>query len=126
MAEIEATPPPEALQHTVPTGQDRVNILFEYRGMLVDVLDKFILSTWRICARQFYAAVDPVRCIGVVGVPGSIAGAPAGLCDHFETDNTLLRTIDTLPLAQWPSWYMAQYGALITQPHLEAVVMNSD
>ena len=54
--------------------QDRVNILFEYRGRLVDVLDKLILSTWRSCSWQFYAVADPVRFIGVVGVPGSIAG----------------------------------------------------
>ena len=116
MVEIEATPLPEALQHTMSTSQDRVNIMFEYRGMLVDVLGKLILSTWRCCARQLYVAVDPVRFIGVVGVPGSIAGTPFGLSDQFETDKGLMHTIDTRPLAQWPSWYMAQYDALIIQP----------
>ena len=90
-------------------GQDRVNILVEYRGMLVDVLDKFILSTWRSCARQLYAAVDPVRFIGVVGVPGSIAGTSCGLSAQLESDKILLQTIDTLPLLRndpvgtWPS-----------------------
>ena len=64
MVEIEGTPPPEASQHTVPTGQDGVKVLFEYRGMLVDVLDKLKLITRRSCARQLYAAVDPVRFIG--------------------------------------------------------------
>ena len=62
----------------------------------------------------------------VRGVPGIIAGAPAGLSDQVEVDNTLLRTIDTLPLAQWPSWYMAQYDSVIIQPHLKAEVLNSD
>ena len=81
MAEIEATP---ALQHTMSTGQDSVNILVEYRGILVDALDKLIFSTWRSCARQIYAAVDPVSFIGVVGVPGNIAGTPLGLSDQFE------------------------------------------
>ena len=33
VVEIEATPPPEALQHIMSMGQDRVNISFEYRGM---------------------------------------------------------------------------------------------
>ena len=59
-------------------------------------------------------------------MPGIIAGAPVGLSDQVEVDNTLLRTIDTLPLAQWPSGYMAQHGALIIQPRIEANVLNSD
>ena len=100
MVDIEATPPPEALQHTVSTGQDRVTILFEYRGMLVVALDKLILSTCRSCARQLYAAVDPVRFIGVAGAPGSIAVTPSGLSDQFETDYMLLHTIGNLPLPQ--------------------------
>jgi hypothetical protein len=107
-------------------GQDRVKISFEYRGMLVDVLDKFILSTWRSCARQLYAVVDPVRFFGVVGVPGSSAGTSSGLSDQAWTDKKMLHTIDTLPLAQGPSWYMAQYDALIIQPHLKVEVLNSD
>ena len=78
-----------------------MNISFEYRGMLVDVLDKLILSTWRS------RAPDPVKFIGLVGVPGSIAGTPSGLSDQLEIDQHLLHTIDTLPLAQWPSRYMA-------------------
>ena len=62
----------------------------------------------------------------VRGVPGIIAGAPAGLSAQVEPDNHLLRTIDTLPLAKWPSWYMAQYDSVIIQPHLKAEVLNSD
>ena len=62
----------------------------------------------------------------VRGASGIIAGVPAGLSDQVEADNNLLRTIDALPLAQWPSWYMAQYDALIIQPHLKAEVLNSD
>ena len=38
----------------------------------------------------------------------------------------MMHTIDTLPLAQWPSGYMAQYDALIIQPRIEAEVLNSD
>jgi hypothetical protein len=55
-----------------------------------------------------------------------MAGAPAGLSAQVEADNALLCTIDTLPLAKWPSWYAAQYDALIIQPHLQAEVLNSD
>ena len=64
IVEIEATPPPEALQHAMSTSPERVHILSEYRGVLEDMLDKFILSTWRSCARQLLAAVEPVRFIG--------------------------------------------------------------
>jgi hypothetical protein len=119
MAGIEATPPPEALWHAMSTSQERVKILNEYRGVLEDILDKFMLSTWRCCARQLFAAADPVRFIGEGGAPAISAGAPAGLSAQVEADNALLRTIDTLPLEKWPSWYAAQYDVLIIQPHIQ-------
>ena len=92
---------------------------------MVDALDKFILSTWRSCARQLYATFDPVRFISK-GAPGIVAGAPAGLSDQVEAENTLARTVDTPPLAQQTSWFMSQRDALITQPHFKAEVLNSD
>ena len=74
MAEIEATPPPEALRHAMPMSQERAK------------------------ARQLFATADPVRFIGDGGVPGIIAGAPAGLSTQVEADNALQRTIDTFHL----------------------------
>ena len=117
MAGIETAPPPEALR-TTSMSEERLNILFEYRGVLEDMLDKLMLSAWRSCARQLFAAADPVRFIGEGGAPGIIPGAPAGLSAQVEADDALLRTIDTLSLARWPSWYAAHYDALIIQPHL--------
>ena len=133
MAEVEATPPPDSLRHQV-IESDKVDLLSKYRGLLEDVLQKLMLSVWRSCARQLFAAADPVRFIGEGGASGIDADeggasgidadAPVGL--SAEVDDALLRTIDTLDLEKWPSWYMAQYDALVVQPQLNADVLNSD
>ena len=57
MAEIEATPPPESLRHSVNM-QETVDIMAEYRRILEGVLRKLMLQVWPICARQLFAAVD--------------------------------------------------------------------
>ena len=49
---------------------------------------------------------------------------PCGL--SAATDTTLLHEISTISLDQWPSWYGAQYGALIEAPQLQADILNSD
>ena len=63
MAEIEATPPPELLRHSVNM-QDTVDIMAEYRRNQEGVLRKLMLHVWQSCARQLFAAADPVRFIG--------------------------------------------------------------
>ena len=65
MAEVEAAPPPESLRHSVDT-QDKTDIMAEYRGMLECVLRKHMLHVWQSCARQLFAAVDPVKFIAGV------------------------------------------------------------
>ena len=88
---------------------------------------KLVLSTWRSCARQVFAAVGPVRITAEGGgAPGIIAGTPAGLSAQVKADSDLLCTSDTPSLAKWPGWYTAQYDALIVQPFLQAQVLNSD
>ena len=56
MAEIEATPPPESLRHSVNVQdtQDTVDIMAEYRRILEGVLRKLMLQAWQSCARQFF------------------------------------------------------------------------
>ena len=63
MVEIATAPPPEALRHAMPRSQERLMILSQYRGALEYTLAKLMLSTWRSCARQVFAAVGPVRFI---------------------------------------------------------------
>ena len=76
-AEIQATPPPEALRHAVMTN-DKTRLLSQYCGALEDVLDKIMLCVWRSCARQLFAAADPVRFIGEGGGrQASLQAAPS-------------------------------------------------
>ena len=65
MAEVDAAPPPESLRHSVGA-QEKLDIMAEYRGMLECVLRKHMLHVWQGCARQLFAAADPVKFI--VGV----------------------------------------------------------
>ena len=67
MAEVEAAPPPESLRHSVNI-RDKIDIMAEYRGMLEHRLREHMLHVWQSCARQLFAAVDPVKFI----VGGSI------------------------------------------------------
>ena len=60
MAEIEATPPPESLRHSINM-QETGGIMAEYRRILEGVLRKLMLQVWQSCARQFFAAGDPAR-----------------------------------------------------------------
>ena len=55
---------------------------------------------------------------------GINADAIAGLV--AKDDGVLLRTIDELDLEKWPSWYAAQYDALVVQPRLRVDALNSD
>ena len=116
MAEIEATPPPESLRHSVNM-QETVDIMAEYRRIVKGVLRKLMLHVWQSCARQFFAAADPARFIGE-GASGINADATRGLGAKVMGDSDLLHTISTLELETWPSWYMAQYDALVVQPCL--------
>ena len=68
MVEIEATPPPESLRHSVNM-QEMVDIMAECHRNLEDVLRKLMLHVWQSSARQLFAAADPVRFIGE-GVSG--------------------------------------------------------
>ena len=96
MAEVEAAPPPESLRHSVDT-QDKIDIMAEYRGMLERVLRKHMLHVWQSCARQLFAAADPVKFIA--GGPSGInADAPRGLDEKYVADRKLLDTIKTLEL----------------------------
>ena len=124
MAEMETTPPPESLRHSVNV-QERVDIMAEYRRIMEGVLRKLMLQVWQSCARQFFAAADPVRFIGE-GASGINAGATRGLDAKVMGDSDLLHTISTLDLKTWPFWYMAQYDALVVQPCLVHEVLNSD
>ena len=63
MAEIEATPPPESLRHSINM-QETVDIMAEYRRILEGVLRKLMLQVWQSCARQLFAAADPARFTG--------------------------------------------------------------
>ena len=67
MAEIEATPPPESLRHSVNAQETAdIDIMAEYRRILEGVLRKLMLQAWQKCARQFlcFAALGPARFIG--------------------------------------------------------------
>ena len=96
MAEIEATPPPESLRHSVNV-QETVDIMAEYRRILEGVVRKLVLQALQSCARQFFAAADPVRFIGE-GASGINAGATRGLDAKVMDDSDLLHTISTLVL----------------------------
>ena len=53
MAEIEATPPPESLRHSVNM-QETVDIMAEYRRILEGVLRKLMLQAWqKLCPAAF-------------------------------------------------------------------------
>jgi hypothetical protein len=93
MAEIEATPPPESLRHSVNV-QETVDIMAEYRRILEGVLRKLMLQVWQICARQLFAAADPVRFIGG-GASGINSGATRGLDAKVMGDSDLLHAIST-------------------------------
>ena len=91
----------------------------EYRTILEGRLRKLMLRVWQSCARQLFAATDPVRFISEgVGVAGMNADTPWGLDPEVTCDSDLLHTISTLELEKWPSWYEAQYDALVVQPRL--------
>ena len=124
MAEVEAAPPPESLRHSVDT-QDKIDIMAEYRGMLERVLRKHMLHVWQSCARQLFAAADPVKFIAG-GASGINADAPRGLDEKDVADRELLDTISTLELDRWPNWYTAQYDALVVQPGRVDSVLNND
>ncbi len=47
---------------------------------------------------------------------GINADATLGLDPNDMGDSDLLHTISTLDLEKGPSWYMAQYDALVVQP----------
>ena len=66
MAEVEATPPPVSLLHSVDTQDKKIDIMAEYRGMLESVLRSHMLHVWQSCARQLFAAADPVKFIAGV------------------------------------------------------------
>ena len=115
-AEVEAAPPPDSLRHCVNM-QDKIDIMAEHRGMLESVLRSHMLRVWQSCARQLFAAADPVKFIA--GGPSGInADAPLGLDAKYVADKQLLHTIETLELDGWPNWYAAQYDALVVQPSL--------
>ena len=124
MAEVEAAPPPESLRHSVDM-QDKIDIMAEYRGMLERVLRKHMLHVWQSCARQLFAAADPVKFIAG-GASGINADAPRGLDEKDVAGRELLDTISTLELDRWPNWYTAQYDALVVQPGLVHSVLNND
>ena len=108
MAEIEATPPPESLRHSINM-QETVDVTAEYRRILEGVLRKLMLQAWQSSARQLFAAADPARFIGE-GASGINAGATRGLDAKVMDDSDLLHTISTLELNTSPLWYMAQYA----------------
>ena len=60
IAEIEATPPPEWLRHSINM-QETVDIMAEHRRILEGVLRKLMLQVWQSCARQLFATADPAR-----------------------------------------------------------------
>ena len=84
-----------------------------------------MLQAWQSWARRSLAAADTVRFIGE-GASGINADAALGLDAKVMGDSDLLHTISTLDLEKWPSWYMAQYDALVVQPCLVHEVLNSD
>ena len=90
MAEIEATPPRESLRHSVNM-KETVDIMAECRRILEGVLRKLMLHLWQSCARQLFAAADPVRFIGE-------GASDRGLGAKFMGDSDLLHTISTLEL----------------------------
>ena len=98
MAEVEAAPPPESLRHSVVT-QDKIDIMAEYRGMLERVLRNHMLHVWQSCARQLFAAADPVKFIAG-GASGINADAPRGLDE--KSDRVLLDKIKDLELENGP------------------------
>ena len=110
-AEIEASPPPETLRHALTVGGEKTKVLAEYRGALEDVLGKLLVSTRQSCARQLFAAADPVQLVGASGitadapsasgVSGIIADAPYGL--SAATDNEFV----------FPFWPCLALGLLL-------------
>jgi hypothetical protein len=98
MAKIEATPPPESLRHSINM-QETVDIMAEYRRILEGVLRKLMLQVWQRCARQLFAAADPVKFIGE-GVSGVNADATLGLDPKVMGDSDLLHTISTLDFGE--------------------------
>ena len=61
--EIEATPPPESVRHSV-NAEETVDTMAEYRRILEGVLHKLTLQAWQSCARQHFATADSARFIG--------------------------------------------------------------
>ena len=122
------------MRHALTVGGEKTKVLAEYRGALEGVLDKFLVSTWQSCARQLFAAADPVQLVGASGITadapsasgasGIIADAPYGLSD--ATDTELLHKISTMSLDKWPSWCAAHFDALWVQPQLQSKLLNSD
>ena len=89
MAQVEAAPRP------VPWQDKKIDIMAAYRGMLEGVLRILMLRVWQGCARQVFAAADPVKFIA--GGPSGInADAPRGLDE--KSDRVLLDTIKELEL----------------------------
>ena len=97
MAQVEAAPRP------VPWQDKKIDIMAQYRGMLEGVLRILMLRVWQGCARQVFAAADPVKFIAG-GASGINADAPRGLDE--KSDRVLLDKSKN-----W-SWKMAQlvYG----------------
>ena len=93
MAQVEAAPRP------VPWQDKKIDIMAAYRGMLEGVLRILMLRVWQGCARQVFAAADPVKFIAG-GASGINADAPRGLDE--KSDRVLLDKIKELELENGP------------------------
>ena len=78
------------------------------------------LATWRAAASRLFAVADP--CTYVAAVAGGHVGQQASL----QLSIAVIKSMQELPLTQWPAWYEKQFDALVLSPVVKHSLLLTD